>query len=125
MSTEDVDHIHNKHPSETIRVQFDGAFTEWAPNETRRVPKSQCSHMLSKGLDSAGMPMLERLDPEAAPVQLAESELAVAKRELDRAKATLQKATDLVTAAEKNVKIARAKRDTLTAQNTIIEPPKR
>lgn len=120
---EEMDHVHNKHASETIRVQFDGQFTEWAPNETKRVPKSQVSHMIMKGLDSAGMPQLERLDPESAPVALAESELAVAKRELERAKSVHERAAEAVVRAEKNVKVARAKRDALAATNTIVEEP--
>ena len=117
----DVAHIQNSHATEEVAVQFDGQVTRWGAGETKIVPKEQSAHFLRWGVDSAGQQALILLDTERSGIAYAESELKARQRELAQATELQTRAAENVKNAEKNLKVARATRDALLKQDTILE----
>lgn len=112
-------HIQNISPTDEIRVQFDGKVTVWAPQETKIVPAEQAGHFCRQGLDMSGNQALRILDEDSGGIELAKSEVAAKQKDVVRSKDLLERATQALATAEKNLKIAQAKQDALIKEKDL------
>jgi hypothetical protein len=113
MAQEQYAHIQNVSTTDEVRVLYSGSLTVWAPQETKIVPVDQSSFFVTKGFDLSGNQVLKILDEDSGGIELAKSEVAAKQRDVQRAKDLLGRATEALTASEKQLKIAIAKQDAL------------
>lgn len=120
---EDLVHLKNTDAGESIRVQYSGRWTEWAPGETKLVPKGEAGHCMAYGINSGGQAVLQLLQGKESALALAESELAVAKNDVTNAKNALQEAQAALVTADKRLTAVKAKRDSLVPDDPPPAPP--